>query len=331
MEKALASFPEIEDINVIDDLFFIRNEEEMEDFVERYVARINLPIQLDAFPNTVTERKVAALSRMPIDLISMGIQSGSPDTLQNIYKRRTPLKKIIECMTLFRRYGLKTEYHYIITNPYEPDENVIETMRFVANHHHGPTKLRIFPLMFYPGTPLFERACADGVIDRRDPHAYDFAYTPRYLFARHDYLSTWLHVILGLRNVRVPSWWCHRLIDVVTSRPVRKCIDRPAFAPVSIATYRVFRKVYKLLVYQPFVRPYRSLRARFTRDRRASGGVQTEQQRLAGDLGTSPAPGGGHSRPLWTVPRTAEAPRRPDAAGERLAGSVKVPPDSPSR
>ncbi|MHC4677030.1 MAG: B12-binding domain-containing radical SAM protein, partial [Planctomycetota bacterium] len=95
LEKALASFPTIKSVNILDDLFFVRNADEMRDFAEKYSRRINLPVQLDAHPNLITEEKLAALEGVPIALISMGIQSGSWDTLKNIYNRHTPLDKII--------------------------------------------------------------------------------------------------------------------------------------------------------------------------------------------------------------------------------------------
>ncbi|MBI4579244.1 MAG: B12-binding domain-containing radical SAM protein [Planctomycetes bacterium] len=262
IEKARACFPTIEAVNIVDDLFFVRSEENIADFAMKYGDRVNLPLELDAFPITITEKKVASLTRVPIALISMGIQSGSRDTLKNIYKRPTKIEDIVKGIDLFHRYRIKAEYHYIVSNPYEPEANVIETMRFAASHHRGPAILRIFPLMFYPGTPLYERARQDGLIGTRDEYAYNYMYTGRLQFAKHDYLSTWLRVVLHLRNVGVPRWLCHRLIDWATHRWVRRCIDRRAFMPVAFATYTVLRKLYKNLIYQPFVRPLKYLRRR---------------------------------------------------------------------
>ncbi|HOB74147.1 MAG TPA: radical SAM protein [Phycisphaerae bacterium] len=264
IERAWSCFPTIEAVNVVDDLFFVRGEEEIEDFVEKYKARVNLPIELDAFPNTLTERKVAAIARLPIALISMGIQSTSQDTLKNIYKRPTAVKDILACMDLFTKYRLRAEYHYIVSNPYEPDANVIETMRFAATHHRGPAVLRIFPLMFYPGTPLCERARADGLIGPRDEVAYKHMYSSHNQFAGHDYLCTWLRVVLHMRNVGIPRWICHRLIDVVISRPARFLLDHKSFSPAAQAIYFVLRKAYMTLLYQPFIRPFRYLRRKPT-------------------------------------------------------------------
>ncbi|MEW6252722.1 MAG: radical SAM protein, partial [Planctomycetota bacterium] len=260
IKQARACFPTIEAVNIVDDLFFVRSAAEIEEFAIKYCREVNLPFELDAFPNTITEEKVRALTRVPIGLISMGIQSGSAATLRDIYKRPTPLGKVAQGMEIFRRYGIKAEYHYIVSNPFEPEANVIETMRFIADHHRGRAVLRVFPLMFYPGTPLYERAKAEGVIHGRDHAAYDYMYTGSLQFAKHDYLAIWLRVVLHLRNVGIPRWVCHRLIDFSTHRAVRRVLDRRWFGPVSYALIQFGRKLVRNFLYQPFIRPFTYLR-----------------------------------------------------------------------
>jgi len=260
VRQARACFPTIEAVNVVDDLFFVRSEEEIEDFAEKYARQVNLPIELDAFPNTISEAKVRSLSRVRIALISMGIQSGSRDTLKNIYNRPTPIEDIVEGMRVFKEYRIPTEYHYIVSNPYEPERNVIETMRFIADHHERAAVLRVFPLMFYPGTPLYERAREDGLIGQRDEFAYQYMYTGGLQFAKHDYLSVWLRLTLHLRNVGVPRWLCHRVIDFGTARPTRWLLDHKWFTPTMYALWQISRKVFRNLIYQPFIRPFKYLR-----------------------------------------------------------------------
>ncbi len=254
---ALKCFPTIQRVNFVDDLFFVRSEEQIEEFVTKYNEQVRLPLQMDAFPNTVSERKVQALAKVPIELISMGIESASEDTLRNIYRRPTPPKRIAEAIATFKQHRIRTEYHYIVSNPYEPDANVIETMRFIADHHRGPAVLRVFALMFYPGTPLYERARADGLIGPRDDTAYDRMGTGALEFIGHDYLATWLHIVLNLRNIGLPSWIAHRVVDFATNRVVRKVIDHKWFPPTVFHGYRIMRKLGRNFIYQPFVRPFK--------------------------------------------------------------------------
>jgi anaerobic magnesium-protoporphyrin IX monomethyl ester cyclase len=259
---ARSCFPTIQAVNLVDDLFFVRDEEEIDEFARKYNEHVGLPLQMDAFPNTVSDRKVRALAKVPIELISMGIESASEDTLNNVYQRPTPPKRIAEAIATLKKHRVRTEYHYIVSNPFEPDRNVTETMRFIADHHRGPAVLRVFPLMFYPGTPLYDRARAEGLIGARDTGAYDYMGTGALDFARHDYLAVWLRTVLKLRNIGVPSWLAHRVIDFATNRVARKVLDRKWFCPTVYYGYFVTRKLVRNFIYQPFIRPFKYLRRR---------------------------------------------------------------------
>lgn len=260
VQRARACFPTIEAVNIVDDLFFVRSEEDIEDFAVKYKEQVNLPLEVDAFPNTISEPKIRSLSRVPIQLISMGIQSGSADTLKNVYKRPTPLEKIIEGINLFADHKIRAEYHYIVNNPFESDASRIETLRFAATHHRGPAILRIFPLQFYPGTPLYDQARAEGLIGQRHDTAYEYTYTSKTQVRGTRYLDVWLRVVLNLRNMGVPSFLVHRLVDVVVHPWVRKVADRGWFSPVAFGCYRAGRFVTHKVLHQFFVRPFRYLR-----------------------------------------------------------------------
>lgn len=253
-------YPTVEAVNIVDDLFFIRGAEELEDFSREYARRINLPIELDAFPNTITDRKLRALASLPVSLISMGIQSGSQETLRDIYHRPTPPHRVAKAMDLLAAHRMPAEYHYLTNNPFETDRSRIETLRFAANCHRGKAVLRIFPLQFYPGTPLYERARREKIIGSRHESAYHYTYTGKTHLRESRYFDTWLRVVLNLRNVGVPRWVVHALIDLVTSRVVRFALDRKWFSTVADGIYRGGRFVLHKLIYQPFVRPIQRLR-----------------------------------------------------------------------
>ncbi|MHC4091526.1 MAG: B12-binding domain-containing radical SAM protein, partial [Planctomycetota bacterium] len=262
IEQVRQRFPSVEAVNIVDDLFFIRSEAEIDGFARRYAERVNLPLELDAFPNTITRRKVRSLCRVPISLISMGIQSGSAATLKHIFERPTPVETVAEGIRVLSQARVKAEYHYIVDNPFEPEENVVETLRFAATHHRGPAIVRVFPLQFYPGTPLYDRARAEGLIGARHESAYHYMYTGKKYLKHAAYLEIWLRVVLALRGKGVPSSVVHGLIDFVIHPTVRGLLDRPWFAPASYRLWRMGRVVLKNLIYQPFIRPFRYLRRR---------------------------------------------------------------------
>ncbi len=262
LEQVCRRFPTIEEVNVIDDLFFVRSAAQMEAFARAYAERINRPIELDAFPNTITRQKVKALSRLPISLISMGIQSGSPATLKDIYNRPTPIGTIAEGIRILSEAGIRAEYHYLVDNPFESDASRIETLRFAATHHRGPAILRIFPLQFYPGSPLYDRARAEGVIGPRHESAYRYMYTGKKHLKEAAYLEIWLRVVLALRGAGVPRRIVHGLVSAVIHPRVRWVLDRRWFGPASYRLWRMGRVMWRNLIYQPFVKPFRYLRRR---------------------------------------------------------------------
>ncbi len=257
LKHLVRQFPTIKAVNIIDDLFLVRPEDALEEFVQLYNERVALPIELDVFPNVVTEAKVAILSKLPLSLVSMGIQSGSQRTLEEIYHRHTKVERVAQCMELFHRYGLRAEYHYIFGNPYESQESLIESMRFVATHHHGPAVLRVFPLMLYPGSPLYKRARADGLVEVQHPDAYLPVPSWRRMAARHNYLSAWLDIVLRLRNAGVSPQFANRLVDFVTSRLVRRCLDHRAFVPLMLLARDGVRRAFKSTSHLPIIRKRR--------------------------------------------------------------------------
>ncbi|HNQ23333.1 MAG TPA: radical SAM protein [Phycisphaerae bacterium] len=262
LEQVGRRFPGIEEVNIVDDLFFIRSAEEIDAFGRLYRERVNLPLELDAFPNTVTPAKVEALARLPVSLVSMGIQSGCPETLKDVYDRPTPLPRVIEAINLFADHRLPAEYHYLTNNPFESNASRLRTLRFAATHHRGPAKLRLFPLQFYPGAPLYERARSAGILARYQQTAYHDTLTARTLLHGSTYLEVWLRVVLNLRNWGVPVGLVHRLIDVVASRPMRWVFDRRWFVPAVGGLYLTVRLLYRTLIHKPFVSPLRHLWSR---------------------------------------------------------------------
>ena len=268
IETIRGRFPKLEGVSFADDLFLIRSEEEIEEFVAAYERRVNLPLEFTAFPNTVTDRKIALLSRLPIALISMGIQSGSPRTLRDLYNRPTKIETIAEAVRILSAHRQPAEYHYLVANPFEPEEDVQATLRFAADHHRGPAKVRVFPLQFYPGSAMYDRARAAGVIGERHEEAYRDTYTgKRKHLKRASYLEIWLRIVLALRGMGVPSRLVHRLIDFVLHPSVRRRVDKPWFAPTSLVVYRVGRVLFKNLLYKPLLRPIAKRRARRTEKR----------------------------------------------------------------
>jgi anaerobic magnesium-protoporphyrin IX monomethyl ester cyclase len=254
MRYAVDCFPTIREFHIVDDLFFLQDAAAIEGFVDRYNSGPALPLLFQVSPLTVTERKVQAIARAPLKVVIMGIQSGSRDTLYNVFARPTTPDRIAQAIDLLAKYRLPTEYHYIVNNPYESEANVVETLRFVASHHRPAKIIRTFPLMFFPGTPLSERAKADGLIDGSHQLAYEHRSTHAGREIRRDYMTMLMRIVLGLRNAGVPSRVVHAFLDIALRPNVRRVLGSRYVAACGFAAYWVLRRGIRDLVLQPLAK-----------------------------------------------------------------------------
>jgi len=259
LEQRVRQFPKIQAINIIDDLFFIRSEEEIEEFCRLYKQRIGLPMELDSYPTLVSRRKVVALKNAGACQIAMGIQSGSPATLFDLYNRRTSLEAVTRAIEIFARTGVTAEYHFIVDNPFEPDENMAETLRFAARHIKPPCVIKIFPLALYPGTPLYERARREGIISQRDEKLYKYVFGGATKGLNVRYFSVMLHIVTALKSWGVSAAAAERFADAVLHRVVRFLLDRRWFPKVAAVVYGTGLMAWKLFIYRPIVRPWRRM------------------------------------------------------------------------
>lgn len=256
----IAGFPTIQAINIVDDLFLVRTEEQLAEFVRLYREHVNLPLEFDAFPNLITPEKIRLLRQIPLALVSMGIQSGSPDTLQNLYQRPTPIAKIARAIDLLADNGIPAEYHYIVNNPFEPDANLIETLRFAARHHRGPAIPRVFPLALYPHTPLHERAVAEGLIHDRHEEAYQQTFDSHKYFLGESYLTIVLRAVLGLKGMGLSASFAERFVNVATAPVVRWTLDRRWLPYAAFGLFRAGQVVHRRIIRQCILKPVEAVR-----------------------------------------------------------------------
>ncbi len=269
LRMARACFPSISQVQIVDDLFFVHDAEQIERFIDAYNQDIGLPLLVQVSPTTVNERKVQALARAPLFGVIMGIQSACDDTLRTIFNRTTPLARVARAIDILAQHKLPMEFDYIVNNPFEPPENVIATMRFAATHHRPPFRVHTYPLMFFPGTQLFDRARAEDMISARHDIAYDHDARRADTRPRADYLSVCLCIVLAMRSWDVPRSLVHGFISLATNRPARWLLQREPVGAVALMAYWLGRKLFRNVLYQVFIKPFTYLR------RESLGGTTT--------------------------------------------------------
>ncbi len=262
LETAKRKLPTIDSVSIVDDTFFVRGDEEFEEFGRSYRQRIGLPFEINTHPATISREKIDALVRCGCREVEMGIQSGSRHTNFDIFQRRVPLEKVAEAVRILAEYPqLRVQVHYIVNNPWEPDESLIETLRFVAKHHRGGIEVGYFPLALFPGTALYDRAVAEGLIPAVGGEIYETVYTGKMKrrFDKFGYLTLVLMALVRLKGFGLSRRAANVFVDLATARTTRFLLDRRWFGYAMVGTYLLLRMC-RTIVYQPFVRPIKKWR-----------------------------------------------------------------------
>lgn len=155
----------IEAIQFFDDTFFARPHQEIEEFSKAYKDKVGLPFYCQGSPNTITEKKMEYLVTAGMVYVEMGIQTGS-ERIKHLYNRNESNEKIISATELIARYIpgiLPPDYHVILDNPWETQEDVMDTVKLLTRIPK-PFGLCISSLVFFPQTPLYVKAKQEGLI-----------------------------------------------------------------------------------------------------------------------------------------------------------------------
>ena len=183
--KELIEVKNAESIKFVDDHFFSYTVEEIEAFSKEYRNTINLPLKvLGVSPTTFNKKKLALLVKAGLTHFRIGIQSGSGKT-KKLFKRRYSNKHIINIAHIVHEFKLKKVTYDIITdNPWENDEDVIETLMLLSRLP-VPYNLGLFSLRLYPGTALYEMAENYGI----DTEELTEAHCGNYHIYKKNYLN----------------------------------------------------------------------------------------------------------------------------------------------
>lgn len=174
-------------INFEDDCFFAHNREWIQKFSAEYKKHIHLPFIVRAIPTMLDREKLFLLKEAGLSMVVMGIQSGSDHVNFDIYKRKIRFTSVIKAAEIISESGAAPFYEMIVDNPYETEEDEMETVSSMARLKR-PYIISLAHLTFFPGTPLTERAIKDNIAT---PDAYLYRY-----MVKID--KTYLNKLLGI-------------------------------------------------------------------------------------------------------------------------------------
>lgn len=150
-------------IKFYDDIFVLKDDEWLDEFVEKFPKEIGLPFHCLMRANLLTESVLKKLKQAGMASISMSIESGNAHIRDDILKRNMAEEVLTNAFALCRKHEIPTFSNTILATPGATIENDIESLdlNIACNVTFGE-----FPVFFpYPKTELGEYAIKHGFFD----------------------------------------------------------------------------------------------------------------------------------------------------------------------
>ncbi|MBX7244608.1 MAG: B12-binding domain-containing radical SAM protein [Candidatus Sumerlaeaceae bacterium] len=149
-------------IEFFDDVFGSR-QDWLDEFAEKYPKRIGRPFFCYTYPAVAKPAFVDAIIKAGVGVVAMGLQTGSQRILKDVYKRNAPRDKTINAMKVFQARGIPVVMDLIGSNPFETEEDCLETLELLLEFPAGSYILHeTNRLTFYRNYPITRKAMDSG-------------------------------------------------------------------------------------------------------------------------------------------------------------------------
>jgi len=179
-----------------------KSQEYIEDFSGRYKAEVGIPFGIWSDPNCVNKDNIGSLKNAGLLWINIGTVNANENIQKGVYNRVATADRYISSARILHENGLKIEYDFILCNPYENDDDIINTIKLIISFPK-PFRTVIYSLAYFKGTALYKKALADGVIkEDDDPQSYTKAAYKAWRFrGRSAYLNTVASTMRGTASM----------------------------------------------------------------------------------------------------------------------------------
>ncbi len=145
-------------ISFFDDLFVADKKRffEIVDLVEKRGIQGKVKFSCSLRANTVREDIVAALKRMGVASVGMGLESGNQRVLTWLKGGSLTVEQNANAVALLKKHGIMPNASFVIGSPDETAEEILDTLRFIKK-----VDLALFDVYVitpFPGTPVWEIA-----------------------------------------------------------------------------------------------------------------------------------------------------------------------------
>jgi radical SAM superfamily enzyme YgiQ (UPF0313 family) len=187
----------INNVFFVDDNFTARPLKDLQSFCAMYKKKIGLPFFCQVSPLTVSSEKIETLLDAGCVKLTMGVETANERIagLYNRSKAHAATPNAIRLIESFRdRMKYPPTFQFIIDNPYETMDETLETLNLALSLER-PWNNPIYSLILFPGTPIYNKALEDGLIQNKSIQVYG----RNWLEQSQPYFQFW--IALYRRNI----------------------------------------------------------------------------------------------------------------------------------
>jgi radical SAM superfamily enzyme YgiQ (UPF0313 family) len=162
---------DVEIIHIFDDLFITdrKRVRKIHDYILEHGINKKVKFVCLVRSDLLNDSIMRLLKEMNVVAICIGMESGCEKTLQYVKQKTVTLAKNREALALAEKYDIPVMGSFMIGNPYETAEEVLETLAFIKGYRYHPS---LAPLTYiataFPGTGFWEYAKQKGLPDEFD-------------------------------------------------------------------------------------------------------------------------------------------------------------------
>lgn len=184
--------------DIRDDTFAMRSTENIREFCKLYKEKVGMRFKCLTDPKLTSDEKIKLLVDAGCTDIIVGIQ-GVERVNKEVYHRNQTDEDVLRAARILNQYKdkLAVMYDVITTNPYETSEDIINMIKLLQKIPK-PYFLSVNNLVFFTQTPLYCKACEDGIIKKHEDSAANLNYWDRSAHIKLKKKNMYLNLILNL-------------------------------------------------------------------------------------------------------------------------------------
>lgn len=233
-------FPEVNAINIVDDLFIMKKERlrRIVDLILKKNLHRNIVFNVNGRVDLIDEEILDMLKSINVIQISYGFESGSDGILSYLKDNRITVEQNIKVAEMTNKFGIGVGGQFMIGTPGETIEDIKKTIEFIKNIKMSHAHLSITcPL---PGTALWEEAKKKGLLnniswekfDFGNPKAGDFIYINETI-SKEDFKKIFKIVFKECENKTL----IHNLRELIIVHGIFSLIKKAINNPLKVIEY----------------------------------------------------------------------------------------------